>query len=147
MHNINSSKSSKFNKYCAQVLDSKTPTWSNGRLLIQAQRFIKPYIFQLIFTIEYYTTAYILNDYCHTIYSYIAIRKLIGASLSEPHTGRQSHIRSSVTLCAECEQKNPIEKPFKFCIATVRRSVKNEQWLYSYFLISGVTKKVHMVCH
>ena len=23
-------------------------------------------------------------------------------------------------LCAECEQKNPIEKPFKFCI---RRSV------------------------
>ena len=29
-------------------------------------------------------------------------------------------IRRSVTLCAECEQKNPIEKPFKFCI---RRSV------------------------
>ena len=25
-------------------------------------------------------------------------------------------IRQSVTLCAECEQKNPIEKPFKFCI-------------------------------
>ena len=29
-------------------------------------------------------------------------------------------IRRSVTLCAECEQKNPIEKPFKFCM---RRSV------------------------
>ena len=25
-------------------------------------------------------------------------------------------IRRSVMLCAECEQKNPIEKPFKFCI-------------------------------
>ena len=25
-------------------------------------------------------------------------------------------IQPSVTLCAECEQKNPIEKPFKFCI-------------------------------
>ena len=29
-------------------------------------------------------------------------------------------MRWSVTLCAECEQKNPIEKPFKFCM---RRSV------------------------
>ena len=29
-------------------------------------------------------------------------------------------MRRSVMLCAECEQKNPIEKPFKFCM---RRSV------------------------
>ena len=29
-------------------------------------------------------------------------------------------IRRSVTLCAECEQQNPIEKPSKFCM---RRSV------------------------
>ena len=29
-------------------------------------------------------------------------------------------IRQSVTLCMVCGQKNPIEKPFKFCI---RRSV------------------------
>ena len=26
-------------------------------------------------------------------------------------------------------------------------SNKKEQWPYSYFLISGVAKKVHMVCH
>ena len=48
---------------------------------------------------------------------------LVGASLSEPHTGPlvgSLCIRRSVMLCAECEQKNPIEKPLKFCI---RRSV------------------------
>ena len=37
-------------------------------------------------------------------------------------------ISASVTLCAECEQKNPIEKPFKFCIrASVTLCAECEQ--------------------
>ena len=40
----------------------------------------------------------------------------LGRAWASPTLVGSLCIRRSVMLCAECEQKNPIEKPFKFCI-------------------------------
>ena len=46
-------------------------------------------------------------------------------------------------MCAECEQKNPIEKPFKFCI---RRSITLYAECEQYTGYSCICSSAHITC-